>query len=117
MDASRWAFVADKELVKGNAQWRNPELKSRVSTTHPSVVGGVDAAISAWAAEECSHRLNQGLTEAAETLHVDLARDARERVLNEWRQFKVSKTFEGRQSSKNCSQQKMGAPLGDGGWK
>ena len=31
------AFVADKEVAKGRAQWRNPNLKARRDATHASV--------------------------------------------------------------------------------
>ena len=38
VDALRVAFVVDKEAVKGRAQRRNPELKSRVGSTQSSAV-------------------------------------------------------------------------------
>ena len=46
-DALRAASVADMEVVKRHAQWRNPELESRVDATQPSAVEGVGAAIFA----------------------------------------------------------------------
>ena len=57
--ALRWTFVADKEVVKERAQWRDPELKSRMGPTHPSVVEGAGYATPAWAAEECHRVLGQ----------------------------------------------------------
>ena len=42
--ALRVALVADLEVVKARTQWRNPELKSRVGDTQPSVEEGFDAA-------------------------------------------------------------------------
>ena len=46
------AFVAEQEVAKEHAQWRNRDLKSRLNASAASVVGGVDAAISAWVAGE-----------------------------------------------------------------
>ena len=44
--ALRTALVTGMEVVKEHAYWRNPELKSRVDATQPSVVEA-GAAISA----------------------------------------------------------------------
>ena len=51
-DDRHFAFDTDKEVVKEHAQWRNPELKSRLDATQSSVIGAMNAAISAWVAEE-----------------------------------------------------------------
>ena len=63
VDARRSASVADKEVVTGYAQWRRPEVKSRVGATRRSVAEGVGAATSARVAEKCNHELCQELTE------------------------------------------------------
>ena len=89
-DALRLASVADGEVVKGHAQWRHTELKSRVDATRPSVVEGADAAVSTWVAGERNCISGQDLTEEAGNLHVDLARDATEEELNAWGKFKVA---------------------------
>ena len=47
------ALATDLEVAKGQAQWRNPELKPHVEAHHPSVVEGVDGEVSAWVADEC----------------------------------------------------------------
>ena len=49
------------------------------------------AAISVWVAEERNRISGQELSEAEETLHVDLVRGAKEKELNAWTQFKVFK--------------------------
>ena len=36
-----FAYVADKEVVKGRAQWQNPVVKSRLGATQSSVADGV----------------------------------------------------------------------------
>ena len=52
-----FAFVANKEVVKEHAPWRNPALKSSVGATHSSVAEGVGAATPAWVAEERNRAL------------------------------------------------------------
>ena len=53
------AFVADGEVVQVHTQWRNPKLKDHWDSSDASAVEGVDASISARAAEECSRVLGQ----------------------------------------------------------
>ena len=60
------ACLAGKEVVKGHAQWRNPDLKARRDATPASPVEGVNAAITARIAEECDRVLGQELTEEEE---------------------------------------------------
>ena len=48
-DAFHTAFVAERDVVTEHAQWRNPEIRSKVEA--------VDAAISAGIADECNRVL------------------------------------------------------------
>ena len=96
MDAPLSALVADEGVVGKHSRRRNPELESRVDATLSSAAEGVDAAISAWVAEECNRSLGQELSEDGERLHVAMAPDAKEKELNLRKQFKVSKPHTGR---------------------
>lgn len=60
-DPLRVASVADKELVKKYAQWQNPELKPQVQASRPQAAEGMEAATSAWVADECNRNLRQDL--------------------------------------------------------
>ena len=82
------AFVAEEEVVKEHAQWRNPDWKSRLDATQSSVVEGVDAAISAGVGEVCNRVLAQDLTEDGEKSHGDLVSVVKEGGLNASKQFK-----------------------------
>ena len=84
----RLATVADKEVVKEHAQWRNPELKSRLDAAQASVVGGVCAATSA---EECHRTWGRELTEEEGKLQRGLASVAKERELSAQKKFKAFK--------------------------
>ena len=83
------AFVAEQGVVKEHAPWRNPELMSREDATRSSVLKGVDAAISAWIAEEFNPVLGQELTGGEEKLPDDLVREAKEREFNARREFRL----------------------------
>ena len=76
------ASVAQKVVVEEHAQWRNPDLKSRLDASQAPAVGGVDAATSAWVAEVCNRALGQKCTEEEEEMHGGLANAAEERKLN-----------------------------------
>ena len=45
MEARLWLLAADKEVAKWHARWRNPELKSRLGASQPSVAERADDAI------------------------------------------------------------------------
>ena len=51
------SFVADKEVAKENAQWRDPEMKADWGATDASPLEWVDAAIAASTADQCSKAL------------------------------------------------------------
>ena len=70
------AFVAEEEVVEEHAEWRHPELKSRLGATQSSVVGEVDAATFPWVAGECNRVLRQESTGEGERLRADMGRDA-----------------------------------------
>ena len=57
------AFVVDKEIVKGHASWRNPEIKARWDATQAPAVEKLGAAISVWTAGERRRDLGQQLRE------------------------------------------------------
>ena len=85
------AFVAHKEAVKEQAQRRNSELKPRAEGSRSSAVEAVEAAFSAWVADECARVLGRELSEEEEALHAPFVREARGKELGEWRPFKGSK--------------------------
>ena len=101
-DALRVASVADLQVVKEHAQWRNPELKPQVDATQSSVVEGVDGAVSAWVAEECNRVLSRESSSGEEDMYADPALDA-------WGKFEVFGPFQERGVSE------MGPLLGDVG--
>ena len=70
------------EEVRGRARWRNPELKSRVDATQPSVVGGAGPTISARVVEEYNRVSGQELSKAEKQLHADMARAAKVKELD-----------------------------------
>ena len=80
--------MTDTEVEKGHNQWRNPELRARGGATRPSVLEGVEAAISAWVAEECNRVLGQDLAEEGEELHTN------ERELSAWKRFEAFKPLQ-----------------------
>ena len=53
------AFFANKEIVKGRAQWWGPKIKERWGANDAPPVGGINAATPAWAAEERSRASGQ----------------------------------------------------------
>ena len=70
------AFASDAEVVKGRAQWRNPEMQGGIDTHTrrdpgaPLLVDGAGAALSAWVAEGYNRTSGRELTKEEErTLH------------------------------------------------
>ena len=90
-----FASVADKEMVKKHAQWRHADMMGNIDAqTHkhpgaPFNKGGGGPVLFAWAAEECNRISGQELAEGQEPMHADLARKAKERKLDAWRQFEI----------------------------
>ena len=84
-----FAYVADKEVVKGRAQWQNPVVKSRLGATQSSVADGGGDAISGRVAEGRSRVLAQELTGDEEKLQGYLVSGAKGREPKAWKQFKV----------------------------
>ena len=81
-DALRSAFAADKEVVNEHARWWNSELKSQVEASRSSAVGGVEAAISAWVADDCNRVLGQVLSEQEGVARAYLVREAKVKELD-----------------------------------
>ena len=61
-DPLRAASDAENEAVRERARWRTSELKAQVDTSRATAVEGVEAAISAWVADECNRVLGQELS-------------------------------------------------------
>ena len=80
--------VADKDVVKGHAQWWRSDMKEKVDAQTRKDPGtsfardGGGPVLSAWVAAICNRALGQELTEAAERAHADLARKAKGREGN-----------------------------------
>ena len=89
--ALRAALVAGKEVVNKRAQSRNWGLRPQVDASRSSAVETVEAAITAWAADECNRVLGQVAPEETEMAHSDTVRDARVEELDAWNSFKVCK--------------------------
>ena len=91
----RLAFAVENEIAPEHAQRRYPEIAAHWDSSHASVVGGVDAAISARVKDECSKVLGQELHEEAwgqssvVKSHGGLARADKERELAAWGRIKV----------------------------
>ena len=119
VDAPRSASAAEREVLGGHEikAKRNPVKKSIVDATWPSVVGGVDAAVSAWVAEECNRRLGQESSKDEERSHVDVVGDGREKEHDARKQIKVSETQERRQHFQSCCGYHEGSHPEIGGWK
>ena len=83
-DALRAAFVADKELAREQAPWRNSDFKSRVEASRSSAAVGAEAAISARVP-------GQELSGEDGVAHADLVRDAKVEELDAWKSFKAVK--------------------------
>ena len=54
-----------------------------------SVLGGVDAAVSSWLADECNRGSSQELSMKDEEMHADLARKVKVKELDAWKQSQV----------------------------
>ena len=71
------ASVADKEVVEARAQRLDSGMKAYRGAAEASPMGGVDAAISSWAADQCNEALGRDLTADEEKTHVASAKAAR----------------------------------------
>ena len=89
-DAPSAAFVADKEVVKEHAQWRDSESRPPVGASRSSAVVGLEAAISARVADEYNRVLGRGSTEGGETAHANLVREAEAKWPDAWKSSQVS---------------------------
>ena len=66
VDALHLVCVADKDVRAKHAQWRNPRMSDKWSAAEAFPLGGVDAAISAWATAQCNQYLGRELSIAGE---------------------------------------------------
>lgn len=87
----RAARVADKEVVKERAQWRNSELRPHVEASRSSAAEGVVATFPARAADECNRVSGKKLSEEGEAAHGDLVREAKGKELVAWKSPNVFK--------------------------
>ena len=58
-DVQATTSAAYLAVVHTHAQWWSPDLKPKIAANKPSVVEGVDGAISAWVTDECNRTLGQ----------------------------------------------------------
>ena len=65
-------------------------MKPQVEVSRTSAVAGVEAAISAWVANERNRVFDQELSAEEEVARADLARAAKDRELDAWESFGVS---------------------------
>ena len=85
------AFVAEKEIAKEHAKWRDSEVKAHWDTNHAPPAEGPGAAISAWAAEGRSRVSGQAPSEAGEKLQGGPVSAAKEREPASWKRFEAFK--------------------------
>ena len=89
-DKRRWvvglhsALAVDKAMVKGRAQWWDFGAEARRDVAGGSSHEGVDAAISAWAADHCKKVLGRESTEYNGATHVAASKVAEDRGLGAW---------------------------------
>ena len=70
--------VSDLQSALFADERRGPKMKEHWDANHASPVARVNAAISGWAAEECSRASGQELSEEGEKLHGGIMRAAKE---------------------------------------
>ena len=75
-------------------------MQSRISPTESGNVDEVGAAMCAWVAEKRNCTLGQEFTEGGGKYRRESARDAKERELSSWKQFKVPSSIKGGSHSK-----------------
>ena len=77
------AFVMDKDVVKGHAQWRRSAMETKIGTQArkdpgaPSVMDGGGPVLSAWPAKERNRISGQELTEVEERVYARTLRERR----------------------------------------
>ena len=77
--------------MKGHAQWWESGVKAHWGANHAPLAGGLGAAISGWAADECHAALGQKLSEEEDKLKCNTVRAANGRELAARRKSKVLK--------------------------
>ena len=75
------------KVVGEHAQWWNPELKSRPEASRSSVVEDVDAATSAWVADEFYRVFGRASLSDEVGMYFDLEREAEVKELGLRRKF------------------------------
>ena len=79
VDALNSAFVSEKEVAKGSAQWRDSRMEDKYGATEATVLESDYATISARAADQCVKSLGQGLMQQEEWEHAAQVRGAKGR--------------------------------------
>ena len=77
------AFVADKETMREQARWWDPEMKAHWDAANAWSPEGVDAA------DKCKRASGQELTAGGERTHVLLAREPKDRGPDPRKKLKV----------------------------
>ena len=89
------ASAAEEEVAEEHAKLWGPEIKAHSDATHASLLEGVDAVISAWAADQCNKALRQELSAYGGESHWNAGRTAKDRDIAAWEKFKGFKPFSG----------------------
>ena len=83
VDDIHLASASDEESAKERAQWWNPSSGDQQGATKYSPLGGVEAAMTAWAAEQCVTPSGRELSAKSGREHAALVRAAKPRELGE----------------------------------
>ena len=97
-------LAVDLAVAQAHAQLGSPDLRSKIEVSQPSVVEGVDGAISAWVADECNRISGQDLTPEEEEVHADSVEAGKLREPEEWEKFDVSPPHEACKVKKQIAQ-------------
>ena len=83
------ALAVGVEVVKGHAQWRNPDVRSQGAAHQFPVLGDVGGAVSAWVADEVHRVLGWELSPDEKARHAELAQATKTTELDAWEKFEV----------------------------
>ena len=89
------ALPEEREAPKEHAQWWGPEMRTHWGATRAPSLGGADAAIPAWTADQPYKDLRWKLSAAGGDMHGNLVHTAKGRKLAECKKFKAAKPVTG----------------------
>ena len=99
-DANRLAPVSEKDVAKRRAQWEDSRMSDELSAAEASPLEGVDAGISAWAADRSNRSMLQGLSTEDEGGNTARVCGAKDRDLSAWSEFEIFSLVKGGAPSK-----------------